>query len=90
MVHVAAPEENQAGFQLLFLGNEGHVASSCLFRSVQLPCRFLVQAIDSSWLCILCIYHYRKLCTLFLVIYDIVLILTANQIDSQSGEKNRM
>jgi hypothetical protein len=34
MLHVAAPEENQAGFQLLFLGNKRHVASCCLFRSV--------------------------------------------------------
>jgi len=35
-----------------------------------------VQAIDSLWLCILCIEHYRKLCTLFLFICDIVLILS--------------
>src|ERR1700679_2312103 len=76
MVHVAAPEENQARFQLLFLGNEGHVASSCLFRSVQFPCRLFLQAVDSSWLCRLCMEHYRKLCALFLVIYDIVLILS--------------
>jgi hypothetical protein len=45
-------------------------------RSVQIPCRFSVQAIDSSWLCILCIDHYRKLCVLFLVIYDMVVILS--------------
>ena len=63
-------------FQLLFLGNEGHVASSCLFRSVQFPCRLFLQAIDSSWLCRLCMEHYIKLRALFLVIYDIVLILS--------------
>src|ERR1700679_443698 len=79
MIHVAAPEENQAGFQLLFLGNKRHVASCVLFRSVQFPCRFLPQAIDSSWLCRLCMEQYRKLCTLFLVIYDIVIILSEAQ-----------
>ena len=46
--HVAAPEENQAGFQFLFLGKKRHVASCCLFRSVQFPCRLSVQVIDSS------------------------------------------
>src|SRR5271156_3916426 len=51
-------------------------ASIVLMRSVQFPCRFSLQAIDSSWLCILCTYHYIKLCPLFLVIYDIVLILS--------------
>jgi hypothetical protein len=74
--HVAAPEENQAGFQLLFLGKKRHVASCCLIRSVQFPCRFSVQAIDSSWLCRLCIEHDNKICCLFLIIYDIVLILS--------------
>ena len=76
VVYIAAPEENQAGFQLLFLGNKRHVASCVLFRSVQFPCRLFLQAIDSSWLCRRCMEHYRKLCTLFLVIYDIVLILS--------------
>jgi hypothetical protein len=75
MAYVAAPEKNQAGFQLLFLGNKRHVRLLRLFRSLQFPCRFLVQAIESSWLCRLCIEHRNKLCVLFLVIYDIVLIL---------------
>ncbi len=44
--------------------------------SVQIPCRFFAQAIDSSWLCILCMEYYMKLCDLFLVIYDIVVILS--------------
>ena len=70
------PEENQAGFQLLFLGKKRHVASCCLFRSVQFPCRLSVQVIDSSWLCRLCIEHHNIICCLFIIIYDIFLILS--------------
>src|ERR1035441_4065229 len=74
--HVAAPEENQARFQFLFLGKKRHVASCCLFRSVQFPCRLSAQVIDSSWLCRLCIEHHNIICCLFIIIYDIVLILS--------------
>jgi hypothetical protein len=46
MIHVAAPEENQAGFQLLFLGNKRRVASCgysilCSFR-VDPSCKPLI------------------------------------------------
>jgi len=38
-----------------------------------------VQVIDSSWLCRLCIEHHNTICCLFIVIYDIVLILAEHR-----------
>src|ERR1700721_3606477 len=64
------------GFSSSFSVTNAMSASCGLFRSVQFPCRLFLQAIDSSWLCRLCMEHYIKLRALFLVIYDIVLILS--------------
>ena len=43
---------------------------------MQFPCRFFVQAIDSSWLCIRCIEHHNTVNILFIATYDIVVILS--------------
>src|ERR1700738_3427314 len=45
-------------------------------RSVQIPCRFFPQVIDSAYLCRTCIDNTKILCCLFIVIYYIVVILS--------------
>ena len=45
-------------------------------RPVQIPCRFFRQVIDSAYLCRTCIDDIKKLCCLFIYIYDIFVILS--------------
>jgi len=45
-------------------------------RPVQIPCRFFRQVIDSAYLCRTCIDDSKLLCCLFIIIYDIIVILS--------------
>ncbi|HTU49698.1 MAG TPA: hypothetical protein VMF56_03835, partial [Acidobacteriaceae bacterium] len=45
-------------------------------RPVQIPCRFFRQVIDSAYLCRTCIDDSKILCCLFIIIYDIIVILS--------------
>jgi hypothetical protein len=42
MLHVAAPEENQARLEFRFVGDECHIRLHRLTRPVQIPCRSLL------------------------------------------------
>src|SRR5580698_5752738 len=76
MLHVAAPEENQARLEFRFVGDECHIRLHRLTRPVQIPCRFFWQVIDSAYLCRTRTDNIKTLYLLFTYCYDVSVILS--------------
>jgi len=76
MLHVAAPEENQARLDFRFVGDECHIRLHRLTRPVQIPCRSFWQVINSAYLCRTRTDNIKTLYLLFTYFYDISVILS--------------
>src|SRR5208282_3612337 len=76
MLHVAAPEENQARLEFRFVGDECHIRLHRLTRPVQIPYRSFWQVIDSAYLCRTRTDNIKTLYLLFTYCYDISVILS--------------
>jgi len=58
---------------------------SISMRPVQIPCRFFRQVIEATYLCRTCIEDSKTLCCLFIVIYNIFVILSEVAVREASG-----